>query len=159
MVTKLERIYTIPLGPVYSKPRTRRANKAIKHIKEFAARHMKVNVEDVKVSKGVNSEIWKSGIEKPPRRVKVKMIKEDDAVKILLPDEIWEVLTKVEVEEAKPVKKESKKTNDSKKQDSKKENVSKSKDVSVKPKTEVKKTEVEVKPETKPEVKSEIKKD
>jgi len=67
-----ERIYTIPLRKAYRAPRPKRANKAIKIIKEFLKRHMKV--KEVIIGESINKEVWKRGIQKPPRRIRVHAI-------------------------------------------------------------------------------------
>ena len=86
--TKFEREYIIPLRNKWKRvPRYKRANKAIKAIKEFLVRHMKIRDGDlnkVKVDKYLNEEIWFRGIKKPPARIKVKAIKEGDIVKVEL---------------------------------------------------------------------------
>ena len=77
-MANLERIYTIPLKDAYEHPRNKRGKRAIRLIQDFALRHMKA--EDVRVSEGVNSNILRDGIEKPPRRIKVRMVKGEDAL-------------------------------------------------------------------------------
>jgi len=72
MVDELERIYTVPLGDAYKTVRMKRASRAAKILKSFLAKHMKTQVERVKISGEVNSLLWTKGMEKPPRRVKVK---------------------------------------------------------------------------------------
>lgn len=84
----LEREYVIPLRDKWKRvPRYKKANKAIKAIKEFLVRHMKIRDRDlnkVKIDKYLNEEIWFRGIKKPPARIKVKAIKEGDIVKVEL---------------------------------------------------------------------------
>lgn len=77
-MANLERIYTIPLGDVYMRVRNKRGKRAIVFIRAFALRHMKA--EAVKISEGVNSAILRDGIQKPPRRIKVRIVKGDNAV-------------------------------------------------------------------------------
>jgi large subunit ribosomal protein L31e len=77
-MANLERIYTIPLGDAYDYIRTKRAKRAIKIIKEFAIRHMKAN--DAKLSQGVNAKVFQNGMQKPPRRIKVRIVKGEDLV-------------------------------------------------------------------------------
>lgn len=79
-VEKVERIYIIPLRekcrPV---PRYRKAEKAIKTIKEFIARHMKIRDRDlnkIKIDGYLNEIIWLRGIRNPPHKIKVKAIKQ-----------------------------------------------------------------------------------
>lgn len=74
----LEREYIIPLRNVWKAPKKKRAEKAIKIIKNFAKRHMKA--EEVKISEKVNELIWSRGIEKPPRKIKVVMRKDKDNI-------------------------------------------------------------------------------
>ncbi len=96
MVT--ERIYTVNLSKAYNAVRYKRARKAVKLLKIFAARHMGCELNNVRVSAGVNSLIWTRSAGKPPRKVKVKMVKEKqgesnvDMVKVMLLDEKWKVI-------------------------------------------------------------------
>ncbi len=73
----LERIYTIPLRKAYYVPRKKRANKAIRIIREFIKRHL--HVDTVKISQDLNEYVWARNCEKPPRKVKVivRKIKRD----------------------------------------------------------------------------------
>jgi large subunit ribosomal protein L31e len=73
MVEELERVYTVPLVGAYETVRGKRTSRAVKILKSFLARHMKTQEERVKVSAEVNSLLWKRGMQRPPRRVKVKV--------------------------------------------------------------------------------------
>jgi len=78
-----ERTYVIPLGKTRITSRKKRAPRAIRLIREFAKRHMKA--EEVKIAPELNEYIWSRGIEKPPRKVRVRMEKyEDGTVKVYL---------------------------------------------------------------------------
>ena len=74
----LERIYTVPLGRAWIAPRYRRAEKAVTVLRTFVERHMKPS--SVVIDTKVNEAIWSRGIEKPPRRIRVRMAKYDDGV-------------------------------------------------------------------------------
>lgn len=74
----LEREYTIPLRKVWEAQKKKRAEKAIRIIKNFAKKHMKA--EEVKISEKVNELIWSRGIEKPPRKIRVIMKKDKDNI-------------------------------------------------------------------------------
>ena len=93
-------------------------------IQAFALRHMKA--DDVRVSEGVNSNILRDGIEKPPRRIKVRMVKGDDAlVRVWLigeEEKIKEIADKKkkETEDKKKTKEAAKKAADAKKEEAKK---------------------------------------
>lgn len=76
MSTESERVYTIPLGKVLLSPNNRRAMRAINVIREFARHHMKA--EDIRIEENVSHEIWERGIKKPPRKIRVRMVKTDD---------------------------------------------------------------------------------
>ena len=115
MATKLERIYTVPLKKAYGTLRKNRARKAVKLLRSFAAKNMKTDEENVRISTGINAQIWARSIQHPPRRIKVKMLKEEEdgseVVKVMLLDETWKVVKINYPEEAekKPEKKEEKK--------------------------------------------------
>ena len=72
----LERIYTINLGKVWLSPNNQRAKRAINMIKEFATHHMKS--ENVKIEEDVSHLVWARGIRHPPRKIRVKLSKDDD---------------------------------------------------------------------------------
>ncbi len=82
--SNLEREYIIPLRVKWSNvPRYRRAGKAVKSIKEFLVRHMKIRDRDlnkVKVDTYLNEYVWFRGIKHPPAYVKVRATKKDDVV-------------------------------------------------------------------------------
>jgi len=73
-----ERVYTIPLRHAWRSPIKKRAPRAIRLIRAFIMRHMKP--ERVVIERDVNEEVWGRGIEKPPRRIKVKASKDKDGV-------------------------------------------------------------------------------
>jgi len=82
----VERIYTVPLGKAWVAPRYRRAEKAVTVLRAFVERHMKP--ASVIIDTEVNEAIWKRGIEKPPRRIRVRMAKDGDgAVTVTLAEE------------------------------------------------------------------------
>ncbi|MBS3072741.1 50S ribosomal protein L31e [Candidatus Pacearchaeota archaeon] len=84
----VEREYTIPLRREYLKvKRHKRTPKTVKAVKQFIARHMKVENRDlkkVKIDKWLNNELWFRGIKNPPNKIKVKAVKEGDIVKVSL---------------------------------------------------------------------------
>ncbi len=82
----LEREYVIPLRRVWLRvPQYRRTGKTIKAIKEFVAKHMKVedrNVNNVKLDIFFNNELWFRGRANPPSKIKVRAKKEGDIVHV-----------------------------------------------------------------------------
>ena len=72
-----ERIYTVPLRKAYwTGSRLRRSNRAVKVLREFVERHMKP--EELLIQPEVNERIWARGIQKPPRRVRIRATKNSD---------------------------------------------------------------------------------
>jgi large subunit ribosomal protein L31e len=157
-----ERIYTINLGKVLLSPNNQRAKRAINMIREFATKHMKS--ENVKIEEEISHLVWARGIRHPPRKIRVKITKDDGNV----------IVSKYQEEKkAEETKKAEKKSDEKKKSDKKEEKKVEEKKEKVpekkveeKPKeenkTEEKKTEkkAEEKPkkeEKKPEEKKESK--
>jgi len=83
-----ERIYTIPLGKAWIAVPNKRAPRAVRMIRDFVNRHMKLEArgeleeeEEPKrlvISNEVNERVWTRGIEKPPRKVRVRAAKDKD---------------------------------------------------------------------------------
>jgi len=91
----IEKEYIIPLRKSFLKvPRYKRTSRAVKTIKQYIAKHMKVqnrDVKKVKIDVYFNNELWFRGRKNPPSKVKVKAIKENDIIKVDLveiPDHI-----------------------------------------------------------------------
>jgi len=83
-----ERILIVPLRVVRTVPRTKRAPRAIKAIREHVVQHMKARTEDVWIDPQINEILWRRGIERPPHKIRVKVIKfEDELVEVSLPEE------------------------------------------------------------------------
>jgi len=104
-----ERVYTVPLADAFVKPRKKRTPRAVKIVREFAARHMKTDPENVLISNMVNAFLWARGIQKPPRKIKVKMVSKDGKVYVLMLDEKLEEKPKEVKEEKKEGGKEEEK--------------------------------------------------
>src|SRR4030065_2222159 len=84
-----ERVYTIPLGKASVRPPKKRAPRAIQLIRAFITKHMKLEIRleeeeeegelpKLIISKEVNEKIWDKGIEKPPRKIRVRAAKDSD---------------------------------------------------------------------------------
>ena len=84
--TKLEREYVIPLRKAWLKvPLYERTGKAIKAIKIFLAKHMKVkdrDVNKVKIDVYLNNELWFKGRTNTPAKIKVRAVKENGIVTV-----------------------------------------------------------------------------
>jgi large subunit ribosomal protein L31e len=82
-----ERVYTVPLSKAWISPRTRHSPRAVRILKGFVVKHMKVDEDSVKITNEVNEKIWGRGIQKPPRKIKVRVTKDsEDVVTVRLPE-------------------------------------------------------------------------
>lgn len=102
---KLERLYTVPLGKAINVAMYRRTPRAVKILRQFIARHMKQEDERITISAALNDSLWRRSIKKPPKRVKVRLIKDAGFIRAYLADE----KVAEEKKEAAGAKKEEKK--------------------------------------------------
>ncbi len=133
---ELERIYTVPLSRAWITARHKRTRRAVKILREFAEKHMKS--EEIKIDTELNERLWNRGITRPPRRITVKMEKDEDGVvTISLPEEKVEAEPELEAEkeelpapaeaekkEPEPVKEDTPQKEAAKKEEPKKKEVS-----------------------------------
>jgi len=136
----IEREYNVPLRREFMKaPKHKRANKATKALREFLAKHMKANIEDVKISKWINQQIWNRGMKKPPHHLKVKVIKDDkgivNAELSVLPQKA--IAEKKQEEEKKGKLEEKKKSEKEEKKEEKEEEVVEEKKEEIKEKEKI----------------------
>jgi large subunit ribosomal protein L31e len=73
-----ERVYTVPLKTARYVPPNKRASKAVRILKRFIERHLKT--DNVVILPEVNEKIWERGIEKPPRKIRVKASKDSEGI-------------------------------------------------------------------------------
>jgi large subunit ribosomal protein L31e len=83
-----ERIYTVPLGKSWIAPSNRRAPAAMRIIKGFVTKHMKLEKrvegeeeEEPKrlvISNEVNERVWGRGVGKPPRKIRIRAAKDKE---------------------------------------------------------------------------------
>jgi large subunit ribosomal protein L31e len=79
-----ERIYTVPLERAWIMPPRKRSPRAMRMLRSFMIKHMKLQArkqgegeeeEEPKrliISNEVNEKIWGKGVEKPPRKIRVR---------------------------------------------------------------------------------------
>jgi large subunit ribosomal protein L31e len=86
-----ERFYTIPLGKAWISTRKKRAPRAGRIVKSFVLKHMKVRTEaeeedqeKLVIDNEVNEKLWSRGIEKPPRKIRVRVVKDKEGVVTVL---------------------------------------------------------------------------
>jgi len=80
MADEMEKIMVIPLRKTKQAPRTKRSARAIKEIRAYIMRHMKVDEENVWIDASLNERVWQNGIRNPPSKVTVKAVKFDDGL-------------------------------------------------------------------------------
>ena len=83
-----EKFYTISLGKAWIAVPKKRAPRAVRMIRDFVKRHMKLEAREeleeeeepkrLIISNEVNERVWRRGIEKPPRKVRVRAAKDKD---------------------------------------------------------------------------------
>jgi len=84
-----ERIYTIPLNKAWISPRKKRTPRAARIVRSFVQKHMKIETgakteeEEEEagrlvISDEVNKKLWSRGIEKPPRKIRVRAVKDKE---------------------------------------------------------------------------------
>jgi len=84
-----ERIYTIPLSRAWISPRKKRTPRAVRMVRSFVQKHMKIETEAkteeeeeeagrLVISDEVNKKLWSRGIEKPPRKIRVRAVKDKE---------------------------------------------------------------------------------
>ncbi len=78
---KLERVYNVPLRRQWLKvPRYKRAKKAVNALREFLAKHMKSDINNIRIEKYANLKLWERGIKNPPHHIKVVARKDNEAI-------------------------------------------------------------------------------
>jgi large subunit ribosomal protein L31e len=75
------RIDTVNVGRAWITPRYRRTDRVINMIREFAKKSMKS--DEVKLDQDLNRQIWKRGRTNPPRKVRVKLVKDEDGTVVV----------------------------------------------------------------------------
>jgi large subunit ribosomal protein L31e len=91
------RIYTVNLAKAWDTPKYRRTDRVINIIKEFTQRHMQT--DKVKIDQDLNRHIWSRGKTNPPRKIRLRMIKEDDDT-VVVSSFIEEKMSEPETEES-----------------------------------------------------------
>ena len=82
-----EKTYTIPLGKALIMPPRKRSPRAMHMIRAYVMKHMKIpsraEEEDEEpptliITNEVNERIWDKGIEKPPRKIRIRATKDKE---------------------------------------------------------------------------------
>jgi len=57
----IERIYTIPLSDARKFRRWKRAESAVRKVRAYLGKHLKTDLEEVKIDKTINEKLWERG--------------------------------------------------------------------------------------------------
>ena len=74
-----EKVFNIPLREVYKKSERKRSRYAASYVRNFIRKSMKA--EEVKLGRKLNEKIWSRSMKKPPRNIRVKVVKDGNVVK------------------------------------------------------------------------------
>ena len=74
-----ERVVTVPLRDVKAEPKHRRADAAMRIIREHLAQHFKVEPDEVRLDPSINEAVWVRGRSSPPRKLRVRAARFDEA--------------------------------------------------------------------------------
>ena len=77
---EIERIYVIPLRKAKIGRSSLAAPRALKQVRSYLTKHMKVDSEDVWIDDSLNKELWSQGKYKIPSKIRVRAVKFEDGV-------------------------------------------------------------------------------
>jgi len=80
-----EKFYDLNLRRIWNAPREKRTPRAVRFLREFVAQRMKTT--EVSLSEETNSMLWKRGISKPPRKIRIRVVKDKEGRVIVFPGE------------------------------------------------------------------------
>jgi large subunit ribosomal protein L31e len=80
-----EKFYDLNLRRIWTAPREKRTPRAIRYVRQYAAQRMKT--DNVSLSEETNSLLWRRGISKPPRKIRIRVVKDKEGKVIVFPGE------------------------------------------------------------------------
>lgn len=80
-----EKFYDLNLRRIWTAPREKRTPRAVRYVRQYAAQRMKT--DDVSLSEETNSLLWNRGISKPPRKIRIRVVKDKEGKVIVFPGE------------------------------------------------------------------------
>jgi large subunit ribosomal protein L31e len=84
---EIERIYVIPLRSAKVGRSSLAAPRAVKKVRSYLTKHMKVDPEDVWIDDSLNKKLWERGKYKVPSKIRVRAVKfEDNVVEATIPE-------------------------------------------------------------------------
>lgn len=73
-----ERVITVPLRDVLAEAKHKRADKAMKLIREHLAKQFTVDESAVRLDPSINEAVWSRGRKNPPRKLRVRAARFDE---------------------------------------------------------------------------------
>lgn len=67
-----ERVVTVPFREIKDKPVQKRADYAMRTLREHLAQHFSVDEEDVRLDPSLNEAVWANGRQNPPSKLRVR---------------------------------------------------------------------------------------
>ena len=80
-----EKFYDLNLRRIWTAPREKRTPRAVRYVRQYAAQRMKT--DNVSISEETNSLLWNRGISKPPRKIRIRVVKDKEGKVIVFPGE------------------------------------------------------------------------
>ncbi len=80
-----EKFYDLNLRRIWTAPRLKRTPRAVRYVREFVAKRMKS--DEVSISEEANQLLWARGISKPPRHLRLRVVKDKEDRVIIFPAE------------------------------------------------------------------------
>ena len=74
-----ERVVTVPLRDVKKGPNHEAANLAMRIVREHLAKHFSVEEDAIRLDPSINEAIWSQGRSNPPRKLRVRAARFDEA--------------------------------------------------------------------------------
>jgi len=84
---EIERIYVIPLRKAKIGRASLAAPRAVKVVRSYLTKHMKVDSDNIWIDDSLNKELWSRGKFKVPSKIRVRAVKfEDGVVEVTIPE-------------------------------------------------------------------------
>ncbi|MFC7231985.1 50S ribosomal protein L31e [Saliphagus sp. GCM10025308] len=85
-----ERVVTVPLRDVKKGPNHEAANYAMSVVREHLAKHFAVDEDAIRLDPSINEEVWANGRANPPRKLRVRAARFEDAGEAIVEAEVAE---------------------------------------------------------------------
>ncbi len=83
-----ERVITVPLRDVKKRPNHEAADYAMKLIRQHLAKHFAVDESAIRLDPSINETVWAQSRSNPPRKLRVRAARFDDAGEAIVEAEV-----------------------------------------------------------------------